>query len=175
MIRTDDVRGPAQAWVGSDSGFADAVRPSRRLQLAGGLIGGVAGGCSAYASGGGLFEIARSATVGIVFGALATMPFFPASSSLVGSALYGAGSGFGGNLVDQVAACHRNCLDFTSAWLSALARAAGGAVGGVMRASRPPDQGLFSTEDLGMSLVDTVAGGAVSGVLGVRIHAQSRP
>ncbi len=99
-------------------------------QAIGGAIGAIAGGVSAYLDGGNAGDIARSAVVGGVAGVLSTIPI-PGINPLLGGAAMSATAGFLENVGTQVATgTSLDHVDYCSAGLSAVAGAAGGAIGG---------------------------------------------
>ncbi len=150
------------------------------VQAIGGGIGAIAGGYSAYKSGGDWKDIARSAAIGGVAGVLSTIPI-PGINPLLGGAAMSGVASFLGNVSTQVATgTSFENVNYTSASLSALAGAVGGCVGGGLANSTAkqiisgPTLTSVRTNQVftsfGKSVVNASVGGSVAGVADVGLH-----
>jgi RHS repeat-associated protein len=168
---------PANVYSYSLNDPVNLVDPSGEIvaQLIGGAVGAGFGAFTAARSGGDTGDIVRSAAVGAAAGVASTLPI-PGINPLLGGALIGGVSAFGGNVATQalVEGKSLECVDFSSAGLSGLAGAIGGGFGAKLAAGKTPSflsldpskasLGMFLTPT-GQDVVSSSVGGAVGGVL----------
>jgi len=135
-------------------------------QIIGGLIGAGFGAYSAYASGKDLGQIIQSGLVGGAAGVLSTIPI-PGINPLFSGVIMGVGAGFLGNVGTQLA-LKGPCIDWMSAFGSAIAGGVGGLVGSGIAGIQ--GQGFPIFTEFGQEVNSSSAAGIVGGGVDVLLH-----
>ena len=138
------------------------------VQIIGGVIGAGFGAYAAYTTGGNIWQ---SALVGAGAGVLSTIPI-PGINPVLGSLVASGAAAFLGNVGTQVVqGTPLRCVDLTSAGLSTIAGAAGGAIGAKIAGMTQPaflapsaaGRGTVLTQ-YGQSMLGAILAGVIGGV-----------